>query len=131
MSVSLQKLVTSVAALTSAGNAELFVAYSGQLRATFQTVRAIAKGWAQITFSAATTGVILRLRRGNGLAGAVAAGGTTQAATASVTQNFSLWFSEQLINADFADYTFSIQSVAGGANCTVVLGQLETETING
>ena len=131
MSAILQKQVTSAASLTTSANTELLCAYSGRMEANFPTIRAIIRGWVQVAFAASTTGVILRLRRGNGITGTVVAGGNTQLVTASTTTQASIWFSEQLLNVEFADYSLTIQTVAAGANSTVNLAQIEVESING
>jgi hypothetical protein len=131
MSGILQKQQTTGAALVTVTNTELLLAYSGRVEATFPTIRSIIKGWLQVALSAGTTGIILRLRRGNGIAGTLVAGGNTQTVTASTTVDASIKFSEQLLNVEFADYSLTIQTVAAGANSTINLASIEVETING
>ncbi len=131
MSSILQKQAGVGSALVTVTNTELLLAYSGRLEVTYQTIRTIIKGWLQIVLSAATTGIILRLRRGNGITGAVVAGGNTETVTASTTIDLSIKFTEQLINAEFADYSLTVQTVAAGANSTINLATIEVESING
>jgi len=132
MSNVLQKQVgLAAAAVTLTTTAETLLAYSGQVRINNQTMRLIIKAWCQIAASANTTGIILRIRRGNGISGTVVAGGFTQAAAASVTDDFKLEFAEQIVNAEFADYSLTAQMVAATANSTANLAQIEAEAING
>lgn len=131
MSSILQKQIGVGAALVTVTNTELLIAYSGRVEITLPTVRSIIRGWLQIALSAATTGMITRIRRGNGITGAVVAGGNTQTVGASTTVDANLIFAEQLLNAEFADYSFTIQTVAAGANSTINLSSIEVETING
>ena len=131
MSNYLQVQVASSAALVTTANTELLIAYSGRMEANLATLRSIIKGWAQIALSAGTTGLITRFRRGNGITGTVVAGGNTQTVTASTTVTVDLQFSEQLLNVEFADYSFTVQTVAAGANSTINLAQIEVGSING
>lgn len=132
MSSILQKQTAIASALSlGAANAETLVAYSGRVEATYPTLRYIIKGWAQIAFGTGVTGLILRLRRGNGVNGAVAAGGNTQTATLSTTDDFAIVFNEQILNAEFQDYSLTAQTVGATGVCTVNLGTIEVETING
>lgn len=131
MSSILQKQCTVGAALVTATNTELLLAYSGRMEANLQTFRSIIKGWCQVVLSAATTGLILRIRRGNGITGTVVAGGNTQTVTASTTDDFNIIFAESLNNVEFADYSFTGQTVAAGANSTFNLTSIEVESING
>jgi hypothetical protein len=129
----IQKTVGVGSAIVLVTVAETLVAYSGQAKVTFPTMRAITLGWLQIVYGAGTTGIILRIRRGNGVAGAVVAGGNTETAgvAAAAVADLSLKFSEQLIGQDFADYSLTAQQVAAGGNGTVNLAQLEAELLNG
>ncbi len=133
MSNIIQKTVGVGAAITLVTTAETLVAYSGQAKVTFATMRAIILGWLQIVYGTGTTGIILRIRRGNGITGAVVAGGNTETAgvAAAAVGDLSIKFSEQLIGQDFADYSLTVQQVAATANGTVNLAQLEAELANG
>ena len=131
MSSILQKQVVTASALATVTNTELLLAYSGRMEANLATLRSIIRGWCQIVLSAATTGLITRFRRGNGITGTQVAGGNTQTVSASTTVTVDLQFSEQLINVEFADYSFTVQTVAAGANSTINLAQIEVESING
>jgi hypothetical protein len=131
MSSILQKQVATGVALVTVTNTELLLAYSNRMEANLATMRAIIKGWFQIVLSAATTGMITRIRRGNGITGTVVAGGNTQTVTASTTIDADIWFSESLVNVEFADYSLTVQTVAAGANSTINIAQIEVESING
>lgn len=131
MSSIMQKQCVPGSALVTVTNTELLLAYSGRVEVPLPTIKAIIKGWLQIVLSAGTTGIILRLRRGNGIAGAVVAGGNTETVTASTTVDLSIKFAEQLLNFEFADYSLTVQTVAAGANSTINLATIEVELING
>jgi hypothetical protein len=133
MSAILQKTVGIGSAVTLVTTTETLVAYSGQLRNTFPTLRAIIKGWLQIVYGTNTTGVQLRIRRGNGISGAVVAGGNTETAgvAAAAVADLAIKFAESVQNAEFQDYSLTVQQVAASANGTVNLAMIEAESING
>jgi hypothetical protein len=131
MSSILQKQVATGAALVTVANTELLLAYSGRMEANLATFRSVIKAWFQIALSAATTGMITRIRRGNGIAGTLVAGGNTQTVTASTTIDADIWFSESFQNVEFTDYSLTVQTVAAGANSTINIAQIEVESING
>jgi hypothetical protein len=111
--------------------AETLIAYSGPVRINNQTMRIIIKAWLQLVISATSTGLILRIRRGNGVSGAVVAGGNTQTITASTTDDFRIEFTEQVSNAEFVDYSLTAAVVAASANSTANLATITAESING
>jgi hypothetical protein len=111
--------------------AETLAAYSGRVEIPYQTIRAIIKGWLQAGWATGTTGVILRLRRGNGITGAVIAGGNTEPATAATASDLTIKWAEQLLNAEYADYSLTVQQVGATANGTINLSAIEVEMING
>lgn len=123
----------AAAAVTLVTTAETVLIYSGRCELTFPTMRAIARGWLQIVYGTGTTGVILRIRRGNGLSGTVLAGGNTETAgvAAAAVADLSIQASESVAGNEFADYTLTAQQVAATANGTVNLAHIEVETING
>ncbi len=134
MSAVIQKAVGIVASpISLVTTTETLVAYSGQARTTFPTMRAFISAWLQIVYGATTTGVILRIRRGNGITGAVVAGGNTETAgvAAATVQDLSIKFSEQLINSEFADYSLTVQQVAATTAGTAQMGSIEAELLNG
>lgn len=132
MSSILQKQVgINSAAVTLVTTAETLLAYSGRVEITYQTIRSIVKGYLQGTWGTAATGVITRIRRGNGLLGAVFIGGATELVTAVTSSDLSIKYAEQLLNAEFADYSLTVQQVAATGNGSVSLATIEVEMING
>jgi hypothetical protein len=127
----LQKATGFGAAITVTTTTETLVAYSGRAEISFQTIRALVKGWLQIATGTGTTGLQLRLRRGNGVGGSLLAGGNTQVVSASATDDFNIISAEQLLNQEYQDYSFTVQQVGATGNATVNLGSIEVEMING
>ena len=121
----------AAAAVTLVTTSETLVAYSGLTKATTPTLRSIIRGWCQVLAGTNNTGIILRIRRGNGIAGAVVAGGFTETLAAAATLDFNIVFAESLSNIDTMDYSLTVQQVAASANGTVNLASIETEFING
>ena len=118
-------------ALTVVTTSETLLAYSGAVRATFQTVRYRISAWCQILCGTNTTSLVARLRRGNGVTGALVAGGNLQQAAGGNTVECSIRFSEQAVGADFADYSFTIVQTAASANGTVNIATIEVDTVAG
>ena len=129
----LQKQVGNGGPITLVTTAETLIAYSGKCELAMQTMRLIIKAWLQIVYGTAATGIILRIRRGNGTTGAVVAGGNTETAgvAAAAVADLSIQFAEQIINQEFSDYSLTAQQVAATGNATANLGQIEVEAING
>jgi uncharacterized protein (DUF1501 family) len=107
------------------------MAYTGRLEVGLQTVRAIIKGWLQITFPAASTGLILRIRRGFGTTGVVVAGGNTETAgvAAGKIGDYALHFSEQILNAEFVDYSLTAAITGTGNNTAAQITTIEGELL--
>jgi hypothetical protein len=116
--------------ITITTTTETLCAYSGRVEANLATLTSIIKGWATITTGAGTTALVFRLRRGNGITGAVVATVTITTA-ASVTVMDVIKFAEQLLNVEFADYSLTVQQTGAGANGSIVLAMIEVEQING
>ena len=131
MSAILQKQVGIGVAVTIVTTAETLICYSGRVEANLGTLRSVIRGWLQIAMSAASTTLTLRIRRGNGIAGAVVAGGNAENVVASNTDDFNITFAEQLLNVEFADYSLTAQMAGANANSTVNLSMIEVEFING
>lgn len=121
------------AAVTLTTTSETLIAYSGKCPVSFATMRMIVKGWLQIVYGTGATGIILRIRRGNGTTGSVLAGGNTETVgvAAAAVGDLSIQASESVAGQDFADYSLTAQQVAAGGNGTVNLGGIEVEAING
>lgn len=117
--------------LTVTTTTELLCAYSLPVKASYQTVRYCVRAWLNITMSAASTTITLRIRRGNGITGAVVGGGFAENVVASNTDDFNCCFSEQQINAEFADYSLTVQMAAASGNSTVNAAMIEVATIAG
>ena len=111
--------------------AELAAAYTGRCEVNTPTCRAIIKGWVLIQTGTGTTGVVLRIRRGNGITGAVIAGGSVIAVAGAVMLDTSIKWAESLVNAEFADYTLTVVQLAASANGVVQYASIEAELING
>jgi hypothetical protein len=134
MSAVIQKAVGIVASpISLVTTTETLVAYSGQVRCTFQSMRAFISGWVLVVYGATTTGVILRIRRGNGITGAVVAGGNTETAgvAAATVQGLNIKFSETIVNGEFADYSLTVQQVGATTAGTAQMGSIEAELTNG
>lgn len=132
MSSVLQKQVGSAAAaVTLTTTTETLVAYSNRVELTLPTVRSIIKGWANVTQGGSTTALVARIRRGNGIAGAIVATATIFVTAANSPIEINVQFAEQLVNAEFADYSLTLQQTGAVANGTANLAQIEVETING
>ncbi len=132
MSALLQKNVQVVAPSANIiGAAETLMVYSGKVDLSLQTARLVIKAWLQITLAAGTTGLILRLRRGNGVTGALVAGGNTETAglAAGKVCDLDLNFSEQLVNQDFADYSLTVQQAGAPANTLANIATIEVELL--
>jgi len=131
MSSVLQKQVGIGSAVNIPNVTETLVAYSGRVSVTTQTIRAVIKGWANVTQGASTTALVARIRRGNGVTGTIVATATIFVTAANLGIEVNVWFAEQVINAEFQDYSLTLQQTAGGAPGTANLAQIEAETING
>lgn len=132
MSSVLQKQIgINAAPISLVGTTETVIAYSNRVEVPLPTVRAIVKGWALLTLGTAATGFVLRIRRGNGITGAVVAGGNILTFVAGNTVDSWIVFAESLQNAEAADYTLTaVQSGATGPG-TVQFCSIEVELING
>jgi hypothetical protein len=132
MSTVLQKQIgIPPAAVTLVTTAETFVAYTGRCEAVAPTMRAIIKAWALITTGAGTTNVSLRIRRGNGLAGAVIVNGPPVALGPATQLDTSLVFAETLQNVESADYSLTVAQTGASGNGVVQMASIEVEMING
>ena|ERR1051326_2080145 len=132
MSAPLQKqCVANAPSANILAGAETLMAYTGRVEANFRTVRAVVKGWLQLTFPAGSTGLVLRIRRGNGIAGAVVAGGNTETAgiAAGKVGDYSIQFSEQLIDPEFVDYSLTAAITGTGNNTNAFIATIEAELL--
>src|SRR5258708_15045833 len=111
--------------------AETLMAYSGRVEVGFQTVRAIIKGFVQLTFPAGSTGIILRLRRGAGITAVLVAGGNTENATPAPGKvgDYSIVFSEQLLGLEFVDYSLTVGIPGTGSNTNAFIASIEVELL--
>lgn len=132
MSSVLQKAVSPVlsSAVTLVTTAETLVVYSGRCEIQYQTVRALISGWVNVLIGTTATAIVLRLRRGNGITGALIATMTINV-TAGNTVECEVRFNEQLLNQEFQDYSLTAQQTAATANGTVNLAEIAVEMING
>lgn len=132
MSSILQKQIGIAAGNPSiVGATELVIAYTGRCEVNTPTCRAIIKGWALLQTGTGTTGVVLRIRRGNGITGAVVAGGPVINVAGVLIMDTSIKFAESLVNAEYADYTLTVVQIGASANGTVQYASIEVELING
>jgi hypothetical protein len=132
MSSIVQKQIgTTAAAVTLVTTAETFVAYTGRCEANLPTLRAIVRCWALITTAAGTTNVSFRIRRGNGLAGAVIVNGPPVSLGPSTQLDTSMVFAETLLNVEYADYSLTVAQTGASANGVVQMASIEVELING
>jgi hypothetical protein len=130
-SITQKQIGTTPAAVTLVTTAETMVAYTGRCEANLPTLRAIIKAWALITTGAGTTNVSFRLRRGNGLAGAVVVNGPPVALGPATQLDTSMVFAETLQNVEYADYSLTIAQTGASGNGVVQMASIEVEMING
>jgi hypothetical protein len=111
--------------------AETLVAYTGRCEANLPTLRAIIRGWALITPGTGTTAMQLRIRRGNGITGAVV--GVTGPISLAMGQYFDtdVINVESVSNVEYVDYSLTVQATGASANGTVGAATIEVELING
>jgi hypothetical protein len=132
MSDVLQKQVSPAIAsgITVTTTTETLVAYSGRAAVPLPTIRSHVRGWLNIAIGTGTTALTMRIRRGNGVTGAVVQS-TLLSVAASANEDMTIEFNEQLSNAEFADYSLTIQQTGATGNATVNQGIIEVEMING
>lgn len=122
--------VTYATNVVTTGNSEQLVLDSGRVAVVLPTMRAVVTALASVQLSASNTGLTARIRRGSGLA-ATQAQISTINTTSSWQQDLSIGFSEQVLNQEFVEYTFTVQTTAGAANATVIWAVLRIDLING
>lgn len=118
----------TLATLTAATEGQ--VLDSGRVAVSMPTMRAIVTALASVALAAGCTQLTAKIHRGAGIGGATLQTSTINT-TASTQQDISIGFSEQLLNADFAEYTFSLAQVGAGTNATVAWALLRVDLING
>ena len=132
MSDVLQKQVSP--ALTSGQTitttTETQVAYSSRAAVPYQTIRSHVRGWVSIALGTGTNLLTLRIRRGNGVTGTIVQS-TQLTVAASANETMTIEFNEQLLNAEYADYSLTVQQGSATGNATVNQAILEVEMING
>jgi hypothetical protein len=132
MSSILQKQIGVAPSLISLTlNTETLVAYSGRVEANSPTVRAVIRGWAKIGAGTGSTGVIPRLRRGNGINGAPLGGFGILTMAPGQALDTTLVMAESLQNIEYADYSLTIQQVSATGDGSVGGAAIEVELING
>jgi hypothetical protein len=112
-------------------NTETLVAYTGRCEAIAPTLRAIVRGWLNLTLGTGVTGITTRIRRGNGITGAVVLVGGATALPALINTDFTTIAVETLQNVEYADYSLTVQQIGGSGSGNILIGTIEVELING
>jgi hypothetical protein len=94
-------------------------------------MRAIVRGWATVTGGASTTAFVMRIRRGNGLAGLSLFIGNLITLAGANTLDSTAIFAETLQNVEYVDYTLTAQLAGATGNGVVPNASIEVELING
>ncbi len=116
--------------ITVTTTTETLVAYTGRVEANLPTLRSIIECWLSITTGTGVTALVLNIRRGNGITGAIVAT-CTVFNTASQLVEHNLYFSEQLLNVEFADYSFTVTQTGATGNGSITNGIITCTQING
>jgi hypothetical protein len=112
-------------------NNEILVAYTGRCEAIAPTLRAIVRGWLNLTLGTGVTGITTRIRRGNGITGAVVLVGGATSLPALINTDFTTIAVETLQNVEYADYSLTVQQIGGSGSGNILIGTIEVELING
>lgn len=116
--------------LTVQQSAETQILDSGRVAVSMPTMRSVVTVLANVSVAASNTTLNGRLHRGPGILGATLLT-TTINTTSGWSQDISIVFSEQVLNAESVEYTFSlIQNGAGGPG-TANWAVLRVDLING
>jgi len=131
MSNVLQKQVNWVSGVSVPTSAQTQILYSGRVQVTLPTVRAVVKGFMNIT--SGTSCVILQARvyRGQFATGSGVGSNILRNTTAGNSDELNFAWSEQLLNVEYVDYSVTLTCVSATAASTVNIGLLEIELING
>jgi hypothetical protein len=113
-------------------NTETLAAYTGRCEVTAPTVRSIIKCWVWFQTGAAATGIVFRIRRGNGIAGPIVGADTpTILYPAGTVAQFTFIIAESLQDSEFVDYSLTLTQLGAAGNGTLSLSSIEVEVING
>lgn len=109
---------------------EAVILDSGRIPVSMATMRAVVTAVANVQMGTGGTLLSARIRKGSGISAPAMIVNTINT-TAGWWQDINCVWSEQVLNNDFVEYTFTLAQQGASTNGSVVWGALRVDLING